>query len=140
MRALAHLNKYLWHYKWQIIWGTVFIVASNLFAIYAPRMIREAFDLITESLDTYQTGNVSDYALKLPYSVSFLFDLFNISTERFTDINSIAGLTKAITSLSVLLAILYLARSEEHTSELQSRENLVCRLLLEKKKKRKKQH
>ena len=25
-------------------------------------------------------------------------------------------------------------RSEEHTSELQSRENLVCRLLLEKKK------
>src|SRR5690606_42062554 len=31
------------------------------------------------------------------------------------------------------------ARSEEHTSELQSRENLVCRLLLEKKKKKKKQ-
>src|SRR5690606_41360636 len=27
-----------------------------------------------------------------------------------------------------------IARSEEHTSELQSRENLVCRLLLEKKK------
>src|SRR5690606_31588802 len=37
------------------------------------------------------------------------------------------------------MAMLYydpekLARSEEHTSELQSRENLVCRLLLEKKK------
>src|SRR5690606_15110780 len=30
-----------------------------------------------------------------------------------------------------------LQRSEEHTSELQSRENLVCRLLLEKKKKKK---
>src|SRR5207302_11348957 len=30
-------------------------------------------------------------------------------------------------------------RSEEHTSELQSRENLVCRLLLEKKKKGEKQ-
>src|SRR5947209_12479917 len=29
----------------------------------------------------------------------------------------------------------YLARSEEHTSELQSRQYLVCRLLLEKKKK-----
>src|SRR3712207_7204498 len=29
-----------------------------------------------------------------------------------------------------------LARSEEHTSELQSRQYLVCRLLLEKKKKR----
>src|SRR5947209_16907489 len=30
------------------------------------------------------------------------------------------------------------ARSEEHTSELQSRQYLVCRLLLEKKKKQKK--
>src|SRR3712207_7270892 len=29
----------------------------------------------------------------------------------------------------------YVARSEEHTSELQSRQYLVCRLLLEKKKK-----
>src|SRR5690606_41712098 len=32
-----------------------------------------------------------------------------------------------------LLGIWYNNRSEEHTSELQSRENLVCRLLLEKK-------
>src|SRR5207302_8074839 len=31
-------------------------------------------------------------------------------------------------------------RSEEHTSELQSRENLVCRLLLEKNKKQHKHH
>src|SRR5690606_40344594 len=30
--------------------------------------------------------------------------------------------------------VVYHLRSEEHTSELQSRENLVCRLLLEKKK------
>src|SRR5207302_6603200 len=32
-----------------------------------------------------------------------------------------------------LLGLIALLRSEEHTSELQSRENLVCRLLLEKK-------
>src|SRR5690606_39620786 len=31
-------------------------------------------------------------------------------------------------------------RSEEHTSELQSRENLVCRLLLEKKNKKGRKH
>src|SRR5690349_22162070 len=35
-------------------------------------------------------------------------------------------------------AVLILDRSEEHTSELQSRRDLVCRLLLEKKKKKKK--
>src|SRR5690606_41904504 len=39
-------------------------------------------------------------------------------------------------SVEYLQAFGYVAygRSEEHTSELQSRENLVCRLLLEKKK------
>src|SRR5690606_41161907 len=36
-----------------------------------------------------------------------------------------------------LLVTIASGRSEEHTSELQSRENLVCRLLLEKKKKKK---
>src|SRR2546430_9055136 len=34
----------------------------------------------------------------------------------------------------------YFTRSEEHTSELQSQSNLVCRLLLEKKKKSHKSH
>src|SRR5690606_41956675 len=41
---------------------------------------------------------------------------------------------KALTILSTVIE-----RSEEHTSELQSRENLVCRLLLEKKKNKIKQ-
>src|SRR3712207_7419316 len=36
--------------------------------------------------------------------------------------------------------VLKLLRSEEHTSELQSRQYLVCRLLLEKKKKTHEQH
>src|SRR5690606_39886465 len=36
-------------------------------------------------------------------------------------------------SILLLHALLAIPRSEEHTSELQSRENLVCRLLLEKK-------
>src|SRR5690606_37492923 len=55
-----------------------------------------------------------------------------------------AGLVLGIGGLVVMYAHYYLGpeekRSEEHTSELQSRENLVCRLLLEKKKKKNKQH
>src|SRR5690606_38706540 len=39
-----------------------------------------------------------------------------------------------ITALYGTVRFFGVARSEEHTSELQSRENLVCRLLLEKKK------
>src|SRR5438477_1406345 len=39
------------------------------------------------------------------------------------------------TAIGCRTAVLRLLRSEEHTSELQSHVNLVCRLLLEKKKK-----
>src|SRR2546427_3017394 len=39
--------------------------------------------------------------------------------------------------VEVVAGVVQRARSEEHTSELQSQSNLVCRLLLEKKKKQK---
>src|SRR5262249_57197160 len=44
------------------------------------------------------------------------------------------GVTPAVTALKLPAANPVLWRSEEHTSELQSLTNLVCRLLLEKKK------
>ena len=44
------------------------------------------------------------------------------------------GLSTSGLTLSVVTENAKLARSEEHTSELQSPRNLVCRLLLEKKK------
>src|SRR5690606_39321561 len=43
-------------------------------------------------------------------------------------------LDRAATDVDGVAVHFHFARSEEHTSELQSRENLVCRLLLEKKK------
>src|SRR2546430_3044282 len=41
----------------------------------------------------------------------------------------------AVGLVQTLLSLIPSRRSEEHTSELQSQSNLVCRLLLEKKKK-----
>src|SRR5258707_7513887 len=53
-----------------------------------------------------------------------------------------SGSTVTVTATNVGLLVVtgdiiatFVARSEEHTSELQSRQYLVCRLLLEKKKK-----
>src|SRR3989475_9223606 len=43
----------------------------------------------------------------------------------------------ALGDWNFLAALRWRSRSEEHTSELQSQSNLVCRLLLEKKKKKK---
>src|SRR2546427_917437 len=47
----------------------------------------------------------------------------------------LSGLVVKTMILAIFALSLQLLRSEEHTSELQSQSNLVCRLLLEKKKK-----
>src|SRR3712207_9009504 len=52
--------------------------------------------------------------------------------EKMADASAIAGIAFANAFLGINHS---LSRSEEHTSELQSRQYLVCRLLLEKKKK-----
>src|SRR2546426_1289053 len=61
----------------------------------------------------------------------------NSGARRVEMIMPIGGSTGKIASLGDRIKV---TRSEEHTSELQSPCNLVCRLLLEKKKKKLKQH
>src|SRR3712207_8339522 len=57
-----------------------------------------------------------------------------------TPVNSGASSTKIHTLCCGALQLEFALRSEEHTSELQSRQYLVCRLLLEKKKHKNKKH
>src|SRR5690606_39700525 len=69
--------------------------------------------------------------LEFPFSgLSFGFLVFFCPNSATSTILGILLLGAIWRSLRIL------RRSEEHTSELQSRENLVCRLLLEKKKKK----
>src|SRR5690606_29761640 len=90
-------------------------------------------DVETKAADFIKDGNGSaktkEY-LKQAYAVN------KGSEEGFNDY--LSGLEKvAEENIIAELRKKMIDRSEEHTSELQSRENLVCRLLLEKKKKKK---
>src|SRR5438445_7748950 len=81
---------------------------------------------------------------------AFFFFFFNdtATTEIYTlSLHDALPISSTITRLldigvprylvaSVIIGIIAQRRSEEHTSELQSRQYLVCRLLLEKKKKK----
>ncbi len=50
MKELKYLNKYLLKYKWLLIWGTVFVIISNLFQIFPAQLVRHAIDLVVENL------------------------------------------------------------------------------------------
>src|SRR5436309_6393729 len=79
-----------------------------------------------------------------PISTLFPYTtLFRSSVSRLSDTQSFDGVIWSVSIASSFLPGTFGSqkmsarpRSEEHTSELQSRENLVCRLLLEKKKQR----
>src|SRR3989442_6356638 len=74
----------------------------------------------------------NDTATTEIYTLS-LHDALPISFSLFIDIIALPELTGDFLNDRDFF-IASLARSEEHTSELQSRPHLVCRLLLEKKK------
>src|SRR5260370_4607576 len=66
-----------------------------------------------------------------PYTTLFRSICSAIDMKRLLNTSSITGSAAVPTALCRLSGT---TRSEEHTSELQSHLNLVCRLLLEKKK------
>src|SRR2546427_9093673 len=68
---------------------------------------------------------------------STLFPYTTLFRSRGKDINRDSESSGERNRKSLLVIVRRLTRSEEHTSELQSQSNLVCRLLLEKKKKKK---
>ena len=58
MTSLSYLNKYFYKYRYRFILGVVFIIASNLFAIFPAQIIREAFNVVQEEISP---GSVSDH-------------------------------------------------------------------------------
>src|SRR2546422_1110656 len=73
-----------------------------------------------------------------PYTTLFRSPFASVKRDVSATISSRSPLAKSMTSTSDAAVFRKLdglgTRSEEHTSELQSRLHLVCRLLLEKKK------
>lgn len=55
MKELKYLNKYLLKYKWHLIWGTVFVIISNIFQILPAQMVRYAIDLVIDNIKLYNS-------------------------------------------------------------------------------------
>src|SRR5690606_40688794 len=94
-----------------------------------------------DSFPTRRSSDLEDSTLKLEDN-SALLDFTYTATDSSLNLtaiqaqtvgNTIASDNKNAGNAAVILQNIIDNRSEEHTSELQSRENLVCRLLLEKK-------
>ena len=80
MKNLLHLNKYLKKYKKLLIIGTIFILISNIFALYPAEFVRHSFNNIQESLNQNNTSkDIRNSLLKY----GFLILLFAILKGLF---------------------------------------------------------
>ena len=64
MKHLKYLNKFFWKYKKTLILGLIFILITNIFAIYPAEFVRSALDGILETINNQNNENVSYILLK----------------------------------------------------------------------------
>jgi len=60
MKELKYLNKYLLKYKWHLIFGTIFVIISNIFQIIPAVMVRDSINLVVDNVQTYRSFQNTD--------------------------------------------------------------------------------
>ncbi len=72
MKELKYLNKYLFKYKKLLLWGTVFVIISNLFQIFPAQLVRQAIDLVVEEIQLIRKSGLAEAAPSFYRSLTWL--------------------------------------------------------------------
>src|SRR5690606_40975258 len=121
------------HYNYMNVISLFSNFAMKLIYVRRAKRITVIFCLIVVSFSYSQVGEVEGDSIPLQY---YFFEGDSIP-RSYVDLDPVIVFQplKFASKEDRYRYYILKRRSEEHTSELQSRENLVCRLLLEKKKK-----
>jgi ATP-binding cassette subfamily B multidrug efflux pump len=108
MRPLLKLNPYLAKYRWHLLLGTVFIVLSNLFAVYAPQVVREAIDLIARGIAQLELPP-EQRVLPVPETLQLWVGWTGLDLQdRLNQLQDEDTLKATVVWCAALLAVLYL--------------------------------
>lgn len=107
MKDLAHLNKYLFKYKYHLILGTVFIIISNLFGVIPAVVVRHSFDLIQGSLQIFHGFDGFDLQ-------TMTYDLFATSILIFGVVILVSAVLKGVFMFFMRQTIIVMSRLIEY--------------------------
>jgi len=108
MRPLLKLNPYFAKYRWHILLGTLFIGLSNLFAVYAPQVVREAIDLIADGIVQMKLP-VDQRHLPVPDMLQLWVGWTGLDLDgRLQDLHDDDAVKGTVVWLAGMLGILYL--------------------------------
>lgn len=108
MRPLLKLNPYFAKYRWHILLGMVFIVLSNLFAVYSPQVVREAIDLIAEGVQQMALP-VDQRHLPVPEMLHVWVGWTGLDLAgRLQDLHDDSAVAATVVWVAGILGVLYL--------------------------------
>ncbi len=108
MRPLLKLNPYFAKYPWHILLGVVFIVLSNMFAVYAPQVVREAVNLVGLALKQGALP-AEQRALQVPEVLQVWVGWTGLDLKtKLNDIGSEIAIRDTVIWVAGILAVLYL--------------------------------
>lgn len=71
MKALKHLNKYFYKYRYRLIIGVIITIVAKIFALFTPRLIGASINVVSDRLDGKITEDVfrSDLTTNILYLI-----------------------------------------------------------------------
>ncbi|MFK7757469.1 MAG: ABC transporter ATP-binding protein [Flavobacteriales bacterium] len=105
MKELSHLNKYFLKYKWHLLFGLIFIVATNYFKVYAPQLVREGLGYVKSALQSLEDPTLDPATL--PRSVITLNDYGITEFNELPSGTSKETTNQFIIRISITLGLLF---------------------------------
>ena len=72
MKSLSYLNKYFFKYKWHVLFGMVFIIASNYFGVQMPMFVQNTVNDLFQKTDLKTFSDFFTLMLKIGGFYMFL--------------------------------------------------------------------
>jgi len=69
MKALKHLNKYFYKYRYRIVIGIFITIISKIFALFTPRLVGASINVVSDRLE----GNISEDIFRSDLTVNILY-------------------------------------------------------------------
>ncbi|HEX4888301.1 MAG TPA: ABC transporter ATP-binding protein [Luteibaculaceae bacterium] len=102
MKNLSSLNSYFWKYKRLFLSGVLFIILTNVFGVYSPKIVKMAMDLIGSVVGAQ--GNQSSLARLF----AELQNDFSIDISSWFQMNTPEQYNRSLIKMALYLGLLYL--------------------------------
>ncbi|MFT4878410.1 MAG: ATP-binding cassette subfamily B protein [Flavobacteriales bacterium] len=122
MKALQTLNKYFWKYKGRLLLGVLFIVLTNIFAVFSPQLVEDAVGVLREADVNYfepvaeadangtpidKDALVAGKALSTSMVLGYISEFTGIGKSSYA-LRNWDDLLKSLGAIAVLLSIVYI--------------------------------